>query len=140
MNTTHATCKFYLNITSGHSSDVWPMEARHHPEIDERIRDSYFADEDDAACGFDITDMEDLLKILKFYEGKSVRMTLGVKVTTAEVETTASLSPQWPSGGAQGFFRSLEKNDLSPEAASSKMIAIAHALSRWEKKNRKEGA
>jgi len=137
MNTTHADCKFYLNITSAHSADVWPMDARHHPDIDERIRDSYFADEDDAACGFDITDMEDLLKILKFYEGKPVRMTLGVKVTTAEVETSASLSPQWQ-GGAKGFFRSLEKDDLSPDAAASKLIAVAHALSRWESKNRKE--
>jgi hypothetical protein len=136
MNTTKAECKFYLNITSSNSGDVWPFEAREHPEIDERIRDSYYADEDDASCGFDIKDMEDLLKILKFYDGKSVRMTMGVEVTTAEVETSASLSPQWQ-GGAKGFFRSLEKDDISPGAASSKMIAIAHALSRWEKNQQK---
>lgn len=135
MNTKQADCKFHLNIHSSNSGEVWPFIARtQHPDIDERIKDTYFADEDDAACSFEITDMEDLLKILKFYDGRSVRMTMGVTVTTQEIETSACISPQWQ-GGISGFFRSLEKDDLSPGAASSKMIAIAHALSRWEKKN-----
>lgn len=132
MNTTQATCKFYLNITSSNSGEVWPFNSRENPDIDKRISDSYFADTDDASCGFEISDMEDLLKIIKFYDGRSVNMTMGVTVKTDEIETSASMSGSWQ-GGVIGFFRSLEKDDLSPGAAASKMIAIAHALAKWEK-------
>jgi hypothetical protein len=139
MNATQATPKFYLNVSSSNSGDVWPFTAKDDPAMDARIKETYYADEDESMCGFEVTDIEDLLKILKFYDGRSVRITMGVTVTTPEFETTASLSPAWQRG-TLAFFRALEKEDLTPATAANKMIAIAHALSRWDAKQRKEGA
>jgi hypothetical protein len=137
MNITPATPKFYLNVTSLNPSEVWPLDARHNPELDERIKETYYADEDEATCGFELKDMEDLLKILKFYDGKSVKLTLGVTVTTPEFETVASLSPGWPRA-LHASFRALEKDDLSPSSAANRIIAIAHALTKWERNQEKK--
>ena len=134
MNHKQATVKFSLNVHSSNTGEVWPMEARDNPKLDERIRESYYADEDDAAVGFDIDGIEDLMEILKFYAGRSVHISLGVEVKTPEFSTHAALCEKWQRG-TSASFRALETEDLSPATAASKMIAIAHALSRWEKKN-----
>lgn len=133
MNHKQATVKFSLNVHSSNTGEVWPMEARDNPKLDERIRESYYADEDDAAVGFDIEGIEDLMEILKFYAGRSVHISLGVEVKTPEFSTHAALCEKWQRG-TSASFRALESDDLSPATAASKMIAIAHALSRWEKK------
>ena len=134
MNSKQATVKFSLNVHSTNSGEVWPMDARDNPKLDERIRDSYFADEDEAAVGFEIADIEDLMEILKFYAGRSVHISLGVEVKAPEFSTHAALCEKWQRG-ASASFRAVETDDMSPATASSKMIAIAHALSRWERKN-----
>ena len=134
MNDKQANVKFSLNVHSSSSMDVWLMEARDNPKLDERIRESYYADEDDAAVGFDIEGIEDLMEILKFYAGRSVHISLGVEVKTPEFSTHAVLCEKWQRG-TEASFRALETEDLSPATAASKMIAIAHSLSRWEKKN-----
>ena len=134
MNDKQANVKFSLNVHSSSSMDVWLMEARDNPKLDERIRESYYADEDDAAVGFDIEGIEDLMEILKFYAGRSVHISLGVEVKTPEFSTHAALCEKWQRG-TKASFRALETEDLSPATAASKMIAIAHSLSRWEKKN-----
>lgn len=134
MNHKQATVKFSLNIHSSNSGEVWPMEARDNPKLDERIRESYYDDGDDAAVGFDIESIEDLMEILKFYAGRSVHISLGVTVETPEIQTHAALCEKWQRG-TSASYRALETEDLSPSTAASKMIAIAHALSRWEKKN-----
>jgi hypothetical protein len=134
MNSKNATVKFSLNVHSSNSGGVWPMESRDNPKLDERIRESYHADEDEACVGFDIDSIEDLMGILKFYAGRPVHISLGVTVETPEISTHAALSEKWQRG-TSASFRSMETDDLSPATAASKMIAIAHALSRWEKKN-----
>ena len=134
MNQKQATVNFSLNIHSSNSSQVWPMEARQNPNLDERIKESYYADEDYAAVGFDIEGIEDLMEILKLYAGRSVHISLGVEVKTPEFSTHAALCEKWQRG-TSACFRALEPEDLSPATAASKMIAIADALSRWEKKN-----
>jgi hypothetical protein len=134
MNSKQATVKFSLNVHSSNSGEVWPMESRDNPKLDERIRESYYADEDEACVGFNIDSIEDLMEILKFYAGRPVRISLGVTVETPEISTHAALSEKWQRG-TSASFRSMETEDLSPATAASKMIAIAHALSRWEKKN-----
>ena len=75
-----------------------------------------------------------IMEILKLYAGRSVHISLGVEVKTPEFSTHAALCEKWPRG-TSACFRALETEDLSPATAASKMIAIAHALSRWEKKN-----
>jgi hypothetical protein len=132
MNDKQATVKFSLNIRSSSSMEVWPMEAK--GEIRDRIQDSYYVDDDEAMTGFDIKGIEDLMEILKFYDGRSVHISLGVKVKTPEFSTHAALCEKWQRGTSASFC-AMETEDLSPVTAASKMIAIAHALSRWEKKN-----
>lgn len=134
MNDKQATAKFTLNVHSSNVADVWPLEARHHPKLDDRIRDSYYADEDEASASFDLESIEDLIEIINFYGNRSVRMSVGCTVQSAEFSTSAALSSKFPRG-IYGSFRALESQDLSPAAAASKIIAIAHALSRWERKN-----
>lgn len=134
MNDKQATAKFTLNVHSSNVSDVWPLEARHHPKLDDRIRDSYYADEDEASASFDLESIEDLIEIINFYGNRSVRMSLGSTVQSAEFSTSAALSSKFPKG-IYGSFRALEPQDLSPAAAASKIIAIANSLSRWERKN-----
>lgn len=136
MNEKQATAKFSLNVHSSSYADVWPLEARHHPKIDDRIRESYYADEDEASASFEITSIEDLAEIMKFYDGRSVRMSLGVTVDAPEFSTSAALTEKFPRG-IYGSFRALQADDLSPATAASKIIAIAHSLSRWEQKNAK---
>ena len=132
MNDKQATVKFSLNVRSSSSMDVWPMEAK--GKIKDRIQESYYVDDDEAMTGFDIDSIEDLMEILKFYEGRSVHISFGVKVKTPEISTHAVLCEKWQRG-TKASFRALETEDLSPATAASKMIAIAHSLSRWEKKN-----
>lgn len=108
------------------------MEAK--GEIRDRIQESYYIDDDEAMTGFDIDSIEDLMEILKFYAGRSVNISLGVKVKTPEISTDAVLCEKLQRG-TRSSFRALETEDLSPATAASKMIAIAQALSRWEKKN-----
>ena len=134
MKNQQATAKFSLNIHSSNSGQVWPFDAKDNPKLDERIRESYFADEDDAAVGFDISDIEDLIEILKFYAGRGVHISLGVTVDTPELTTYAALCEKWPRA-THASFHAVETEALSPATAASKMIAIAHALGRWEKKN-----
>ena len=132
MNQSKATVKFSLNIYSSNTGEVWPLEARDNPKLDARIKESYYADEDNACVGFDIADIEDLLEILKFYADRSVHISLGVTVETPEFSIHAALCEKWQRGTIASF-RAIEKDDLSPATAANKMIAIAHALSRWEK-------
>ena len=136
MNQKQATAKFSLNLHSSSFADVWPLEARHHPKLDDRIRDSYYSDEDAAYASFELTSIEDMLDILKFYDGRSIRMSLGVTVDSPEFSTSAALSQNFPRS-IYGSFRALQSDDLSPATAASKIIAIAHSLSRWEEKNAK---
>jgi hypothetical protein len=133
MNDKKASVKFSLNIHSSNSGEVWPMAARDNPKLEERIRESYYADEDEAAVAFDIEGIEDLMEILNFYAGRSVHISLGVEVKTPEFLTHAALGEKWQRG-THASFRALETEDLSPATAASKIIAIAHALSRWERK------
>lgn len=132
MNQTQARTTFTLHVCSQDSSNVWPMKARDHKDIDERIQKNYFADEDESSTFFEISDIEDLQKILKFYDGLTTRMTLSSSLEAPEFTANTSLANAWQRG-IHGSFRMMEKEDLSPATAANKLIAISHALQRWEK-------
>jgi hypothetical protein len=123
---------FTLRVEAQDSSAVWPMVLRRDdPAMHDRIQEGFYADEDFATVGFDIADMDDLLRLLKFYEGRAVQMSLGVTITTPEMEATASLSSNFR-GGPRQSVRALETEALSPATAASKLQAIAHSLTKWK--------
>ena len=129
MNQIIASPKFFLNV-SGPSSEVWPYVKDSNP-INDRIIESYFADEDLSSTGFEITDMEDLVSVLKYYDGKNVELSLTFEVKSSEMESHATLGSKY--FGQHGSYRFLQEGTLSPKAAASKLVSISHALERWEK-------
>ena len=134
MNQSTATAKFFLHVSSQNQGEVWPINMRDNPAMDARIQENYYADEDEASATFEISDMEDLLAVMKLYQGKSVRLSLNVTVEAPEFSTHANLSEKWQRG-VSGSFRMIESDDVSPATAANKLIAIAHSLSRWQSKN-----
>lgn len=135
MNETTASHKFFMHVTSSDSSQVWPHSKD--KEMDERIKETYFHDEDWASASFEVKNMPDLLKIVRFYEGKRVEMTLTFQVDAPEFTTKATLADRNPPSHAT--FRFKEEGVLSPQTAANKIAAISHAMQRWVRdENRKE--
>jgi len=128
---------FSLMVESSNSAAVWPHRVgKEDPAFEERIRDGYHADEDFACVGFDITDMDDLLRILRFYEGSGVEISLQSNVRTEEWAAAATLRSKWR-GGPYTHFRAINTGAISPATAASKLSAIAQGLAEWERKNGK---
>ena len=134
MKKTDATASFTLAVFSANTADVWPLKAREDKEMDDRIQEHYWADADDAHTVFHIRDMDDLIRVLKFYEGTSATMSLVAVVETPEFRASASLQTKWQ-GGIQSHFNAVESADVSPGTAAKKLLALAHAMERWNQKN-----
>jgi hypothetical protein len=132
---------FSLMVESSNSATVWPHRVgKEDPAFEERIRAGYYADEDFACVGFDITDMDDLLRILRFYEGSGVEISLQSNVRTEEWAASATLASKYR-GSAKSRFRAINTGSISPATAASKLSAIAQGLAEWDRKNGKtEGA
>ena len=130
----NAKAKFHLNVRSSNAGHVWPMEARNDKDLDDRLQDSFYADEDEAAASFELRDMEDLVKLIKFYDGRPVILAVHAQVETDQFVSYAGLSRGWD-GGPSASVQSLEKDDISPSTASSRLQAIAFALEKWERSN-----
>jgi len=134
MKKSDSTAKFTLAVFSSSSSEVWPLKSREDKEMDERIQKHYYADEDDAHTSFEITDMDDLIRILKFYEGTNATLSLAATVKTGEFETWAALHCKWQ-GSIKSHFQAVESADVSPGTAAKKLLALANAMARWDQKH-----
>lgn len=130
----NAKAKFHLNVRSSNAGHVWPMEARNNKDLDDRLQESFYADEDEATASFEIRDIEDLVKLVKFYDGRPVILTVHAQVETDQFFSHAGLSHGWD-GGPSAWIKSLEKDDISPTTAASRLQAIAFALEKWERSN-----
>lgn len=129
-----STATFTLAVFSSNAADVWPPKSRKDKEMDERIQEHYWADADDAHTVFHIRDMDDLLRVLKFYEGTRATMSLTTVVETPEFRASAALHPQWQ-GGVQSHFNNVEPAPVSPGNAAKKLLVLAHAMAQWDQKN-----
>jgi hypothetical protein len=128
---------FSLMVESSNSATVWPHRVgKEDPDFEDRIRAGHYADEDFACVGFGITDMDDLLRILRFYEGSGVEMSLQSNVRTEEWAAAATLRSKWR-GGPNAHFRAINTGAISPATAASKLSAIAQGLAEWDRKNGK---
>jgi len=130
---------FHLSVYSSNMGAIWPAEAKQNPNLDARIRESIFDDEDESSVSFEISDIEDLLEILNLYAGRPVRMSIGVEIKSDDFSAFASLrSHAFGSySGIHASFRALEKDDISPATAAEKLQAISHSLLNWERNNNK---
>ncbi len=125
--TTRAKATFSLRVESTNPCEVWPPDAhKTHPQIDKQIAESYYYDEDDASALLEITNIDDLLAVIAFYAGRTVKLTLETMVTTPDVETTSYLN--W--SGSVAYVTAREPDKLSPEMAAQKLMAIANAMTR----------
>ena len=123
------TAKFTLHISHEDSSQVWPISAREHPEIDARIEESYYADPDECCASIEIRDTDDLRAILKFYAESRARIILGVGIDPHAIKTYASMERHHI---ASGYYAS-NTEAISPGTAAAKLRSVAGALEKWEK-------
>ena len=130
----NAKAKFHLNVRSSNAGHVWPMEARNDKDLNDRLQDSFYADEDEATASFELRDIEDLVKLINFYNGRPVILAIHAQVETDQFISYAGLSRGWD-GGPSASVQSIEKDDISPTTASSRLQAIAFALEKWERAN-----
>lgn len=118
---------FRLRVESTNPCEVWPPDAhKTHPAIDKQIAESYFYEEDDASASIEIANIDDLLSVIAFYAGRTVKLTLETMVTTPYVEATSYLNRS----GSIAYVTAREPDKLSPEMAAQKLTAIANALTR----------
>ena len=134
MSNIHITPRFVLHVESGDSSAVWPyLPKADHSDRDliKRIEEGYFADEDSATASLEISDLDDLRRILEFYKDRRIdRMNLVTVISMDELDVNASMS-SGVDRRSMGSIRFKEKENLSPEVAASKIEAITSALKRW---------
>lgn len=121
---------FALHVASQNSGEVWPHGIA--PQLEERIKENYYVDDDEAMTTFRVTDMDDLLMLIDFYRTKLVRLVLTAEVKTPELCTTASLVPSHQ-GRKHGTVRLMEEGPMSTMTAALKLQAIARALVTPEK-------
>jgi hypothetical protein len=126
--------KFTLHVSSSSPTAVWPVGSKTDPELDQRIQENYWADEDDCSASFQIADMDDLRMLMDFYREKTVTMRLIANIETNEWSAHAGISPKFQ-GAVTGHHRAKEGAELSPATAAKKLDAIAHALAKWAEKN-----
>ncbi len=126
--------KFTLHVSSSSPTAVWPVGNKTDPELDQRIQENYWADEDDCSVSFQIADMDDLRMLMDFYREKTVSMRLIANIETNEWSAHAGISPKFQ-GSISGHHRAKEGAELSPATAAKKLDAIAHALAKWAEKN-----
>lgn len=125
--TTRPKATFSIRVESTNPCEVWPTDAhKTHPKIDKQISESYFYDQDDTSASLEIANIDDLLAVIAFYNGRAVKLTLETMVTTPDVETTSYLS--W--SGSIAYITAREPDKLTPEMAAQKLMAIANALTR----------
>lgn len=124
--TTRPKATFSIRVESTNPCEVWPPDAHKHPRIDKQIAESYFYEEDDASASLEIANIDELLSVIAFYNGRAVKLTLETMVTTPDVETTSYLN--W--SGSVAYITAREPDKLSPEMAAQKLTAIANALTR----------
>jgi hypothetical protein len=126
---------FHLSVYSSNMGAIWPAEAKQNPNLDARIRESIFDDEDESSASFEISDIEDLAEIMKLYAGQPVRMRIAIEIKSDDFSVFASLGSN--ALGNYASFRALEKDDISPATAAEKLQAISHSLMNWERNNNK---
>jgi len=129
----------HLSVYSSNMGAIWPAEAKQKPNLDARIRESIFDDEDESSVSFEISDIEDLMEIINLYSGRPVRMTIGVEIKSDDFSAFASLQSHafGKDKAIHASFRALEKDDISPATAAEKLQAISHSLLNWERNNNK---
>jgi hypothetical protein len=126
--------KFTLHVSSPNPAQVWPIDGKAEPELERRIEENYWSDEDECCVSFKVSDMDDLRMLMEFYREKTVTMRLIANIETNEWSAHAGISPKFQ-GAITGHHRAKEGAELSPATAAKKLDAIAHALSRWAEKN-----
>jgi hypothetical protein len=126
--------KFTLHVSSCNPAQVWPINSKTEPELEQRIEENYWSDEDECCVSFQVADMDDLRMLMEFYREKTVTMRLIANIETNEWSAHAGISPKFQ-GAVTGHHRAKEGAELSPATAAKKLDAIAHALSRWAEKN-----
>lgn len=127
-----ATPTFFLYVESEDYAAVSPY-ANIDAKMRERIDEHFYwdADNQSAFASFELKSMSDLLEVLKFYEGRKVKFSLAFEAETLEAKTEICLRDSNPKPYATMDFK---EGKITPEAAASKLIAIAHALTRKEGK------
>jgi hypothetical protein len=126
--------KFTLHVSSCNPAQVWPIDGKAEPELEQRIEENYWSDEDECYVSFQIADMDDLRMLMEFYREKTVTMRLVANIETNEWSAHAGISPKFQ-GAITGHHRAKEGAELSPATAAKKLDAISHALAKWAEKN-----
>ena len=126
--------KFTLHVSSCNPAQVWPFFGGKDSELEQRIEESYWSDEDESCVSFKVSDMDDLRMLMEFYREKTVTMRFIANIETNEWSAHAGISPKFQ-GAITGHHRAKEGAELSPATAAKKLDAIAHALSTWAEKN-----
>ena len=126
--------KFTLHVSSCNPAQVWPFFGGKDSELEQRIEENYWSDEDESCVSFNVSDMDDLRMLMEFYRKKTVTMRLVANIETNEWSAHAGISPKFQ-GAITGHHRAKEGAELSPATAAKKLDAIAHALARWAEKN-----
>jgi hypothetical protein len=126
--------KFTLHVSSPNPAQVWPIDGKTAPELEQRIEENYWSDEDECCVSFQVADMDDLRMLMEFYREKTVTMRLVANIETNEWSAHAGISPKFQ-GAITGHHRAKEGAELSPATAAKKLDAISHALARWAEKN-----
>jgi hypothetical protein len=128
------TAKFTLHVSSPYSSEVWPIRAREHPEIDARIEESYYADPDECCASIEIRDMDDLRAILKFYDESRASFILGASIDTPDFKAYSSMDLNFIRGG----YHATHTEAMSPGTAAAKLRSMAQAMEKWERDEAKK--
>ena len=126
--------KFTLHVSSSNPAQVWPFFGGKDSELERRIEENYWSDEDESCVSFKVSDMDDLRMLMEFYREKTVTMRFIANIETNEWSAHAGISPKFQ-GAITGHHRAKEGAELSPATAAKKLDAIAHALSTWAEKN-----
>jgi hypothetical protein len=126
--------KFTLHVSSSNPAQVWPFFGGTDSELERRIEENFWQDEDESCVSFQVSDMDDLRMLMEFYREKTVNMRLVANIETSEWSAHAGISPRFE-GEITGHYRAKEGAELSPAAAAKKLDAIAHALAKWAEKN-----
>jgi hypothetical protein len=126
--------KFTLHVSSSNPAQVWPINGKTEPELERRIEESFWQDDDECCASINVSDMDDLRMLMEFYREKTVTMRLIANIETNEWSAHAGISPKFQ-GAITGHHRAKEGAELSPATAAKKLDAISHALAKWAEKN-----
>ena len=135
-----ANTKFYLRVSACTGTNVIPFRAKEHPELYAEAIENLSADEDFQGTGFEIKDMDELIRIMALYQDKGVQLEIAADVETPEFKTSATLAGKRRGGRAVcGWFGFIRTELLSPMTAAERLVAVAHALQKWERNRTKGG-